>query len=467
MTLTYNLLSFLALFSFLTFNASTALAQASLSKDVLSQTSAPSPSPNALNALSGSLMQTPEQNNASTSRLPLSPQTKKTTIKQLQDEAIQRHPVYKIADNSMDAERGVRTQAGLRSNPTLHYESEEIGAEGKAGIHGFSIEQEFGTNKRRKLLVQLSDRTLETLDWNKQIVIAKIQNDVRSLAYQLLIAQKKVEFHRQLVSILQAAEDNAHTAILAGSVEITQLNFIQLQNQTRQAKLMLTKELNTQEALEKKLALLVGTPNEPIGKITDDPEDLGIVEQLSENEILEAMLEHSPEIAKKKAEILQKQAALTFERSPQKEFTIEGGASYDFGDSTTLAHVGVGIPLRINDRNEGNIQRATAEYFAAQRELERMRLKLRADFAEIFAVYKTARAEVQAYQTEILPDLKRFFAMSQQAYQQAQINFLEISAARASYIESSVNYLEALERLADSIVKIEGALLDKSLESEE
>jgi outer membrane protein TolC len=54
--------------------------------------------------------------------------------------------------------------------------------------------------------------------------------------------------------------------------------------------------------------------------------------------------------------------------------------------------------------------------------------------------------------------------MSQQAYQQGQINFLEISSARAAYIGSYVNYLEALERLADSIVKIEGALLENSLE---
>lgn len=421
------------------------------------------PSSNAVQAISTPLPVPTYQESSNFAHSP----SHKVTIKQLQETAIQNHPSYKIAENRVDAERGVRTQAGLRPNPVLRYEGEEIGSEGSAGKQGFVLEQEFGDATRRALLVQQSDRAIETLNWNKQIAIAKIQNDVRSLAYQVLIAQKKVEFQRQLVSISQAAEDNAQAAILAGSVEITQLNFIQMQNQTRQAKLVLTQCLNEKEALEKKLAILLGTPNVAIGEISDDPELLGEDQPLDENASLDSLLERSPEIAKKRAEITQKQALLAYERAPQKKFSLEGGISYDFADNTTLAQVGLGIPLRVNDTNQGNIQRATADYLAAQRELERLQLKLRTDFAEVFAVYKNARAEVQAYKKEIIPDMERLFNMSQQAYQQGQINFLEISSARTSYIEASVNYLEALNRLADSVVKIEGQLLDQSLDSVE
>lgn len=394
-------------------------------------------------------------------------QVKKVTIKQLQEIALQNHPGYQIAENQVEAERGTRLQAGLKPNPTLRIEGEEIGAEGSAGKQGVSIEQQFGGAARRNLLVQQSDRAIEALGWNKQITISKIRNDVRALAYQVLIAQKKVEFQRQLASISQAAEDNAQAAILAGSVEITQLNFIQMQNQTRQAKLALTQRLNEKESLEKKLAILLGVPGEPIGEITDDPEALCNYQTLDESSSLDSLLEYSPEIAKKRAEIAQKQASLAYERAPQKEFSLGGGVTYDFSDSTTLAQVGIGLPLRINDRNQGNIQRATAEYFAAQKELERLQLKLRADLAELFAVYKSALAEVQTYKKEIIPDIEKLFSMSQQAYQQGQINFLEISVARTSYVEASVNYLEALERLANSVVKIEGQLLDQSLENAE
>lgn len=392
-------------------------------------------------------------------------QLKKVTIKQLQDLAVQNHPSFKIAENKIEAERGARVQAGLRPNPTLKYAGEEIGADGSAGKQGFAIEQEFGNSNRRSLLVHQSDQTIEALNWKKYIVTAKVQNDVRTLAYKLLIVQKKVDFQRQLVSISQAAEDNAQTAILAGSVEITQLNFIQLQNQTRQAKLALTQCLNEKEALKKKLAIMTGSAINDIGEITDNPEALGEEEPLAEDVSLDALLEHSPEIAQKRAEINQKKAMLAYERTPQKNFSVEGGVSYDFADNTTLAQVGIGVPLRINDANQGNVQKATAEYFAAQHELERLKLKLRADFAETFAVYKSARAEVQTYQKEIIPDVNRLFTLSQQAYQQGQINFLEISAARTAYVEASVNYLDALQKLADSLVKIEGQLLEQSLET--
>ncbi len=63
-----------------------------------------------------------------------------------------------------------------------------------------------------------------------------------------------------------------------------------------------------------------------------------------------------------------------------------------------------------------------------------------------------------------MPSLENFFEMSQQAFLSGEIDFLEISQARVVYIESSVNYLEALERLAESLVKLEGALLERSLD---
>ena len=395
-----------------------------------------------------------------------SPTTEKVTIAQLQEKALRNHPLYKIAESAIEAERGSRTQASLRPNPTLRYQGEEIGSDGKAGKQGFTLEQEFGSYERRRLLVQASDRSIEALTWNKEIASAKIRNDVYSLAFRLLIARKKVDFLRQLVSISQTSEDAARVAIQAGSIEITQLQFIQIQNQTRQAKLMLTQETNVQESLEKKLAVVVGEPNEPIGEIDDNPETLVELDAFDEAATLNEILENSPEIAQKKAEIRQKQAVVAFERSPQREFSIEGGTTYDFSDNTTLAQIGVGVPIRINNRNEGNIQRAVAEYFTAQKELEKLQLRLRAKFTEVFSEYKTARDEVVAYQREILPDLEKLFSMSQLAYQQGQINFLEISAARTSYIESFLNYLEALNRLADSIAKIKGTLLENSLEDE-
>ena len=391
----------------------------------------------------------------------------KVSIRQLQDKALQNHPALKVANSQIDAERGVRRQNILRDNPILHYEAEEIGEEGKAGKQGVVIEQELGNRKRREMLAQQSDRTLEALDWNRQIVTRKIQNDVRALAYRTLIVQKKVDFQRQLVSISEAAENRAREALNSGSVEITKLNFIQLQNQTRQAKLSLEQNLNDKEALEKKLAIMIGAPNEPIGEISDDPAALGNSPMIDYEATLNNLLEYSPEIAKKRAEINEKRAALAYEETPQRSFSVSGGALYDFSNKTTVAKAGIGVPIRINDRNEGNILRAKAEFTKAQSELEQIQLKLRSNFTDVFAVYKSAKAEVQTYQGEILPDLERFFTLSQQAYQQGQINFLEITSARAIYIESSVNYLDSLERLSDSIVKIEGSLLEQCLEKQE
>ncbi len=385
----------------------------------------------------------------------------RTTIAALQEFALQRHPALQLVDDLTDAERGVYVQAGLAPNPTLRYGGEEIGADGPAGKHGVSVEQEFGGGARRRLAQEASRKASVALDWERQVVATKIRNDVRAAAYRLLIAQKQVEFRQQIASVSQAAEDQARNLIAAGS--LSQLNFIQLQNQTREANLAAIKAKNAKTAAQKALLAVLGAPNGSVEAILDDPEQLG-GEPLDENATLDDILERSPEIERLKAQIVQRQAVLNYERAPKREFSVEGGVSYAFGDSTTLASAGVGVPLRINDRNQGNIQRATAEYFAAQRELERTQLKLRAEFAETFAVYKSAREEVQTYREEIMPSLEKFFGMSQQAFLSGEIDFLEISQARVVYIESSVNYLESLERLAESIVKLEGALLERCLD---
>ena len=385
----------------------------------------------------------------------------RTSIAALQEFALQRHPALQLVDDLTDAERGVYVQAGLAPNPTLRYGGEEIGSDGSAGKHGISVEQEFGGAARRRLAQEASRKASLALDWQRQVVATKIRNDVRAAAYRLLIAQKQVEFRQQIASVSQAAEDQARSLIAAGS--LSQLNFIQLQNQTREAKLAVTKAKNAKTSAQNALLILLGAPNGTIEAILDDPEEHG-GEPLDEHATLDDILERSPEIERLKAQIVQRQAVLNYERAPKREFSVEGGVSYAFGDSTTLASAGVGVPLRINDRNQGNIQRATAEYFAAQRELERTQLKLRAEFAETFAVYKSAREEARTYREEIMPSLENFFEMSQQAFLSGEIDFLEISQARVVYIESSVNYLEALERLAESIVKLEGALLERCLD---
>ncbi|MBQ9126396.1 MAG: TolC family protein, partial [Thermoguttaceae bacterium] len=183
----------------------------------------------------------------------------RTSIAALQEFALQRHPALRLVDDLTDAERGVYIQAGLAPNPTLRYGGEEIGADGSAGKHGVSVEQEFGGAARRRLAQEASRKASVALDWERQVVATKIRNDVRAAAYRLLIAQKRVEFRQQIASVSQAAEDQARNLIAAGS--LSQLNFIQLQNQMREANLATTKAKNAKTTAQKALLAVLGAPN--------------------------------------------------------------------------------------------------------------------------------------------------------------------------------------------------------------
>ena len=71
-----------------------------------------------------------------------------------------------------------------------------------------------------------------------------------------------------------------------------------------------------------------------------------------------------------------------------------------------MASVGVGLPLQIHDRNQGNIYKAQAELIEAHRELERVQLALQDRLAAVFKDYLSARQQTEQYKAVIVPDAK-------------------------------------------------------------
>lgn len=393
----------------------------------------------------------------------VSPVILSVSIAELQQMAILNHPDKKLAECLIESENATKQQAAIRPNPTLHYRGEEIGHDGSGGKQGMAISQEFLSAEKRRLQLLAIDKNVSVLDWKKQATLLAIHNDVRALAYQLLLAQYRVERLQEIYTITQSVEESARAAVNSGSGEISALKLIQLQNQTRQAKIKYTQQVYAKEAIEKKLLLLINRPTDRIGAITDNLFEVTRDAPQTEEEFLDDVLTNSPVLAMRRAVIAQRNAELAYERAPKRQFTVEGGVLYDFSSNQTIASAGLAVPLRVNDRNQGKIRSATADYLAAQRELESVELHLRELVAEYFAEYRAAQEEVVSYQREILPDMERYTRLCQNAYEHGELNMEEKTRAQVEYLEASLLYFDAYERLVNALVKLQGVCVDVTL----
>ena len=132
------------------------------------------------------------------------------------------------------------------------------------------------------------------------------------------------------------------------------------------------------------------------------------------------------------------------------------------GDVVTSVQLGVALPIW--NRNQGGIRQARAEVSAAQQNIERVELDLKNRLAGAFQAYADARIQVEGFSQEILPKARETLELVQNGYEQGEVGYLDFLAAQRTYSQTSLTYIEALRTLWQSSVRIEGLLLENSLE---
>lgn len=142
---------------------------------------------------------------------------------------------------------------------------------------------------------------------------------------------------------------------------------------------------------------------------------------------------------------------------------LQLGAGYDLGTNSNLAQVGVGMPVPIFNRNQGNISAAHAEYCRATQDYQRLRMSLKARLARAAQEHDSALVAVRRYEGQILPKAEQSLKLSEQAYTAAQFDFIQVLTARRIYFDSNLRAVDARRQLAQATTKIDGLLLSGGL----
>ena len=221
------------------------------------------------------------------------------TIEQLEQMAAANNPTLAQASQRVRALQGEQVQVGLYPNPVVGYQAEEIGENGQAGQHGMYLRQEIVTANKLGLNRAVVSHEVEQARWDYEIQQRRVSNAVRSQAYEVLAAQRTLEFTDALVGIGKAAVETADKLYQAS--QVSQVDVLQARVEANSARLQLAAARKTHEAAWRRLVIVIGMPDMQPAPLADSLDD--DLPNLVWNETARQLLEQSPQVAHARSEV--------------------------------------------------------------------------------------------------------------------------------------------------------------------
>lgn len=382
------------------------------------------------------------------------------TIAELEQIALTHHPVLLAKQQRITSLNGQWIQEGLAPNPEIGYAAEEI-TSGNMGKQGIEFSQEIVTRQKLTHAQEVVCREMEVARESLRMAEWKVRTDVRVAAFAFLVADKKNALHEELVQINENICQMTESLYSKG--EVTKLDLLNMGMELEKSRTELVTARNDREAAWRELACVSGIPDRTPITITDSLECQPHL--LPWDDFAQTLLETSPEIARAQATIQQAQKKLELENARNSSnFTVGGGVMYNTESHATQVGLGVSVPLRIRDRNQGNIAFARSEVLAAHQEYDRILLNVQQRLAEVYRRYASACENLQKYRDNILPQAKESLQLARSGYEHGELNYLDLLNSQQTFAGMYLLYLENLQEYWTYKTILEGKLLTGCLE---
>lgn len=378
------------------------------------------------------------------------------TLSEAEAMALAFHPAMREASGQTQAARGKWLQVGLRPNPQLGYLGEEIGEAGRAGKQGGFVSQEFVTAGKLDLNRAAAARDVSAVE--QQVARTRLQVITTARVYYIeaLAAERNLLLARQLETMGRQAVQVTELRLQAQ--EISRASLLQSEVEYQSVSLLVEQATNRHEAAWRRLTAIVGIPEtspQPLDDTLDDP-----LPALDWTATRERLLAESPELAELRERVEQARWAVRRASAGRiPNITAQSGVQFDYASNETLANVQVSVPLPVFDRNQGNVVRTCGELTSAKAALEEAKLALEQQLAAAMAEYTTVTKRVARYRESVLPAAEESRDLITQAYQQGEVDFLQLLSVQQTFTEKNLTYMQDLATGWKKWAEIDGLLV--------
>lgn len=380
------------------------------------------------------------------------------SLEQLESLAFDNSPAIRELDAIARQAAGFRTQVGLKANPVVGYQGQQL-ADAGTEQHLAFIEQEFVTGDKLSANRRVLNETVRAQLFELAAQRLRVATDVRVAFFAAYAAQQRGDLISDFQTVTDQGVELAVLRLEAG--EGTRIDVLQAQVQRSEIELAEQQAGLTLKAAWAELAAVVGLPELSISPLAGQwPEAAAIDWPSAQASILQA----SPEYHAAQARICEARAALArHELQPIPNVQLQFGAGYDQGTESGMMNLQVGAPLPFHNQNQGNIAAARANVHRAVQAEQRVKNSILARLASASNDYDTARAAVEMYQSQILPNAQQSLELAEVAYQAGETDFIQVLIARRTFFDSNLQLLQAQATLAQARARIDGYLLQDSL----
>lgn len=349
-------------------------------------------------------------------------------------------------------------QAGIRPNPGLDVETENLGAP-IFGQTTFMLSQliELGGKRKARLKYAQSERDRAALDY--EVVKRQLYVETTLLFIEALINQQKLIFLEENLKTLQQFSSVVEKRLQSGKASvIEQSNFIVMLNTAR---IDLINAQNEFRKSKNKLAAQWGEPNNDTFSLEGSLDWIPEVVPLEE---LGDLVQEHPEVVRSYFEDNLRAARVTLEKSKAvPDVNLRAGPRYLKEANKWVWCAGFSIPLPISDRNQGRIWESKESLDKLEMERSALWNRLLTELNTSYLTIQASFSELSLLKNAILPAAAKAYDFSYKGYELARYNYLELIETERAYRTSKVRYLQALGEYHKALSTLQGLTGSKAI----
>lgn len=382
------------------------------------------------------------------------------SVREAVDRALRNHPELSAAQSRVEAQQGIRLQAGKTYNPTFNFQWENLRAWQSPGyrawqesdIFGF-LQQQWELFGKRQRRVEQASAQMRVAELERELARRQVALRVKAAYWRAVASQRRVSLLDENTANFQRIIAYHEARVREGAMAEADLIRVRLEGE----RLALDLHAARLDAVRARLQLQLAMGEERFPELTlSEP----LPDSLRDPSFpLDAAVASAQrvEVKIREAAVAATAATTSLERANAKP-DLTWVAGYKRSGPFDTVVLGAQMPLTIRNRNEGAIAAASAEERYAASLLRASQQAVLAEAEAALEAYRVFRRQLQQTLPVLRAQAQETGAIAEAAYREGGADLLRLLDAQRVRIEAQQLYVEARVNYEIAIVDLEQAL---------
>lgn len=370
-------------------------------------------------------------------------------------QALSHRPELRVSLDKVASSNALKTQAGLRPNPRLILQTEDIHTSnfnfGKDAESYAYASQVFEAPRRRRGRVAVANQAVERNRAQADIQRRDLIFDVRQAYWKAEAAEKSRDLYADDDSYFQQIVGYHQARFNEGKISEVDLLRVRLERERVHAAAE-NANLEAQRALLE-LARELASPANDSWTLTEDFQTLEFPLELSGQTDL---LMLRPEGRSVTAALAEARANIDLQRANGRQ-DLQGLFGYKRNGPENTVIAGLQITLPVFDRNQGAIAASNADAHAAEEAVSVVRNQIMSEIALARREYQMRRDQYVQTFDPLLKQAVEISDISRAAYREGGLDLLRLLDAERLRVDAQISWINALLAYHESVAGLEYA----------